>query len=129
MISLPFQQDIGNLPSGTVIRVNHGWYDHVALIGDRILQGERSVLGFSAQVRGFVEQPYSAYASGRTVTIDGYFGVLPPEIVMKRARLKRGQAYSWTDFNCEHFVRYAHGVREESPQLRRWAFLEVSSGS
>lgn len=123
MIFLPVQQKILALPSGTVIRVNDGLYDHVALTGDRIFNGERSVLAFSAQANGFVEQPYSAFARGRRVTIDGYLGGLLPEVVMQRARLKRGQAYSWTNFNCEHFVRYAHGVPVESPQLRQWTFL------
>lgn len=57
------------------------------------------------------------------MTIDGYLGVLSQETVMQRARLKQGQAYSWTNFNCEHFVRYAHGLPIESPQLRQWSFV------
>lgn len=116
-------QQIWALPVGTVIRVSHGWYHHVALLGDGVIQGERSVLAFSAQAGGFIEQPFSAFALGRSVTADGYLGGLPPASVMQRARLKQGQAYSWTEFNCEHFVRYAHGVPIESPQLRQWAFL------
>jgi hypothetical protein len=123
MNPLPVQQDIWTLPTGTVIRVSHGWYDHVALIGDHISNGERTVLAFSAQANGLAEQLYSAFACGRRVTVDGYLGSLPPDIVMQRARLKHAQSYSWTEFNCEHFVRYAHGVPIESPQLRQWTFL------
>lgn len=111
------------LPAGTVLRVSHDWYHHVALLGDGVIQGEPSVLAFSAQAGGFTEQRFSVFARGRSVTADGYLGGLPPATVMQRARLKQGQAYSWTDFNCEHFVRYAHGVAIESPQLRQWAFL------
>lgn len=55
-------------------------------------------------------------------------GVLPSVAVMQRARMKRGQAYSWMAFNCEQLVRYAHGVCVESPQLRQWAFLGCISG-
>lgn len=117
------QHDIWSLPIGTVVRVSHGWYDHVGLIGDNIFRGERTVVSFSAKAGGFLEEPFSAFASGRQVTIDGYPGGLPPQNVMQRARLKRRQSYSWTQFNCEHFVRYAHGVPSESPQLARWAFL------
>lgn len=36
--------------------------------------------------------------------------------------------YSWTKFNCEHFVRYAHAVPIESPQLKRFTFLSGAIG-
>ncbi|WP_424191188.1 hypothetical protein ACMYR3_08335 [Ampullimonas aquatilis] len=128
MFPLPIQQELWTLSAGTVIRVSHGLYNHVALIGDQFIMGERSVLAFSAQAGGFVEQPYSAFAAGRAVTSDGYPSGLPSQVVMQRARLKQGQAYSWMDFNCEHFVRYAHGLPVESPQLRQWAFLAGALG-
>ena len=123
MIHTNIQHDIWGLPAGTVIRVRHGWYDHVGLLGDHLIVGERSVLAFSAKEQGFVEQAFHAFAQGRQVRVEGYPGLLPPAIVMHRARLKRGQAYSWVDFNCEHFVHYAHGLPMKSPQLRQWAFL------
>jgi len=123
MIHTNIQQNIWELPAGTVIRVRHDWYDHVGLLGDHPIVGERSVLAFSAKEQGFVEQAFHAFAQGRQVRVEGYPGLLPPAIVMHRARLKRGQAYSWVDFNCEHFVHYAHGLPMKSPQLRQWAFL------
>jgi hypothetical protein len=123
MIQVLSQKNVWSLPAGTVIRVNCGLYDHVALLGDRLINGERSVLSFSAQTRGLAEMGVSAFAGGRAVTIDGYLGSQPPEWVIWRARLKFGQGYSWTEFNCEHFVRYAHGVLPESPQLHKLGFL------
>jgi hypothetical protein len=123
MIPISNQPSIWALPAGTVIRVNCGFYDHVALLSDRWIGGERGVLSFSAQSCGLVEQCISTFAAGCHVTVDGYLGGLPPETVMQRARLKQGQSYSWTKFNCEHFVRYAHGVPVESPQLQQWAVL------
>ena len=108
-----------NPPAGAVIRVDNGVYSHVGLLGDRFINGERSVLSFSAEANGFIEEPFSAFSHGRPVVCDGYFGNLPPMIVMWRARLKAGHLYSWLDFNCEHFVRYAHGVPVESPQLQQ----------
>lgn len=98
------------------------------MLSEHAIGGERAVVSFSAQASGFVEEPISIFARGQTVVIEGYLGVLPPEAVMRRARMKRGQAYSLSDFNCEHFVRYAHGVPVESPQLRQWAFLGVFAG-
>lgn len=117
------QQNMWALPAGTVIRVRHGLYDHVAMLGDRGISGERGVIAFSAQAGGFVEQPFTAFAGGRAVVIEGYLGSLPPSVVIQRARMKQGQEYSWSDFNCEHFVRYAHGAPVESPQLHQWVFL------
>jgi hypothetical protein len=120
MNALANQCDLRLLPVGTVLRVSHGLYDHVGLLSDRVIQGERCVLSLSAAADGLVEEPYSAFAAGRQVFSDGYFGRLPPEVVLQRARSKAGQVYLWTVFNCEHLVRYAHGVRVESPQLQRW---------
>lgn len=117
------QHAIWAYPAGTVVRVSHGLYDHVALLGERQVAGERSVLAFSAEAGGFVEQPFSAFAGGRTVTVDGYPGKLPSTIVLWRARAMQGRPYSWSNFNCEHFVRQAHGLPIESPQLHQWAFL------
>lgn len=123
MIHTKRQQDIWELPAGTVVRVSHGFYEHVAMLSAHAIGGERAVVSFSAQAGGFMEEPFSIFARGQTVVIEGYLGVLPPVVVMQRARMKKGQAYSLSDFNCEHFVRYAHGVPVESPQLRQWAFL------
>ena len=105
------------------MRVRQGFYEHIAMLGDHAMGGERAVVAFSAQAGGFVEEPFSAFARGQAVVVEGFLGSLPPVVVMQRARMKQGQAYSLTEFNCEHFVRYAHGVPVESPQLRQWAFL------
>jgi hypothetical protein len=111
---------IWQLAPGTVLRVNHGLYDHVALVSDRIIDGERAVLGFSAAYGGLVEEPYSMFKGSRTVTCDGYPGKLAPQAVLWRARASAGRRYSWFAFNCEHFIREAHGLQPESPQLRNW---------
>lgn len=116
-------ENLWTLPAGTVIRVNCGFYDHVALLGDFMINGERGVLSFAANTQGLAEIGASAFAARRLVSVDGYLGGLPSGAVMQRARLKRGTAYSWLDFNCEHFVRYAHGVPIESPQLQQWTVL------
>ncbi len=118
---------IFSLATGTVIRVSHGAYDHIGMLADYWHHGERMVIALSEAAGGLVEQPFSSFACGRSVTVDGYLGRLPPAMVMHRARSKRGQTYSWTGFNCEHLVRFAHGVPVESPQLKQWAFLGLLS--
>lgn len=121
-------QPLWALPAGTVVRVGHGWYDHVGLLSDRYIAGVRAVASFSAQAGGFIEEPYTVFSRGRVVYVDGYFGSLPSWLVLQRARLKAEHTYSWTEFNCEHFVRYAHGVLIESPQLKRWTLAASAVG-
>jgi hypothetical protein len=112
--------DMWNLPPGTVVRVNHGLYDHVGLLGDQWINGERTVISFAAKTGGLIEERFSQFSAGRHVTSDGYPGVLPPSIVLRRARGLQQRPYAWLTFNCEHFIRHAHGIPEESPQLRQW---------
>ena len=128
MIQAPRQQGVWAYRPGTVVRVNHGLYDHVALLVEHVTYGDRNVLAFSAQARGFIEHPFSDFARGRAVTVDGYFGQLPGDVVLQRARSMQGRPYSWIAFNCEHFVRHAHGIEIESPQLQQWALLGSAGG-
>ena len=63
------------------------------------------------------------YADGRGLLQHSYLGSLPPEMVLARARAKLGTSYSLFNWNCEQFVRYAHGLNPESPQLATVASL------
>lgn len=128
MDSVERQQDIWSYQPGTVVRVNHGWYEHVGMLGDRLTGGERSVLSFSAQAGGFIEEPFSEFARGRDVKVDGFPGSLHPMIVMQRARAMEGRRYALMTLNCEHFVRYAHGTVIQSPQLQMWTLLGGALG-
>jgi len=93
-------------------------------LGDGYIDGERSVLAFSAKARGLVEQKWSVFTESRPFKVVGYLGKLSPAEVMVRARLWKGLSYSLFNRNCEHFVRYAHGLILQSPQL---AFASVLS--
>ncbi len=116
-------QNIDELVAGTILRVSHGLYDHVGLVSDRYLNGERAVISVSAVYGGVTEEPFSAFSGGRTVYNDGYPGTLDPYWVISRARAADAKRYSWTNFNCEHFVRDAHGLKIESPQLRAFVAM------
>ncbi len=116
-------QNIDDLVTGTVLRVSHGPYDHVGLVSDRYINGERAVLSFAASTGGLLEEPFSVFALNRRVYNDGYLSQLDPYWVMVRARAITHRRYSWTAYNCEHFVRDAHGLKPESPQLQSWLVL------
>ena len=50
------------------------------------------------------------------MNVIGYLGNLSPQQVLQRARSRIGE--TWNLFwNCEHFVKWAHGLRPRSPQL------------
>jgi len=120
MILSTSQQNLLALPAGTEVRVRHLFFSHVGMLSDRFIGGERGVLAFSAKAGGLIEEPLSVFAAGKDVEFIGYPGGLPPETVMQRARGRRGLKYDALGFNCEHFVRYAHGLPVESPQLKFW---------
>lgn len=116
-------QNIDSLAAGTVLRVSHGFYDHVGLVSDIYIDGERAVISFAAATSGLTEEPFSAFSKRRVVYNDGYLGQLAPYWVIARARANHHRRYSWTTYNCEHFVRDAHGLKPESPQLQSWVAM------
>lgn len=113
---------------GTVLRLNRGLYDHVGILGEYTGHCERQVLSFAAGPVSLVEMPFSRFAAGCVVKVDGYLGQLAPEAVLAEARrIGTQRRYSWLGFNCEHFVRAAHGVALESPQLGQACLLAVGA--
>lgn len=117
--------NFSNLPAGTEVSIDCGFYRHVGILGDQFINGERSVLAFSSKGRGFVEQTLSDFSDNRRVIVGRYLGKLLPHEVIARARLWQGLPYALFSRNCEHFVRYAHGLIPESPQAAVLAVLGV----
>lgn len=106
-----------SLRPGTVLRFKGALYDHVVLLGEHSWPGERTVLSFGPE--GYRETRFAAMVANRAVQVDGYLGQLMPQQVIARARsLGAKWEYSWLFRNCEHFVREAHGVPSESPQIQ-----------
>lgn len=117
--------NLSHLPAGTVLRVNCGLYDHVALLGEPAWGGERSVLSFAPG--GLTELGFNKFAAGRQVFVDGCLGGLAPiEVLAKAREVGQHLKYSWVNYNCEHFVRDAHGIAVESPQVNRAFFLGLA---
>lgn len=73
----------------------------------------------NSRARGGVhEEPLHAFSEGRPIRVLGHYGDLPGWHVVERARTRIGHAWNIFSNNCEHFVRWAHGVEVESPQLK-----------
>lgn len=111
---------------GTVIARQYLGYVHLGLLSDSLWGPDRTVFEFSAEAGGFRERSLTNFADGGQVVVIGYPSNLAPTEVMHRARSLTGHPYSLLGFNCEHFVRLAHGLQPESPQVRGWALLGLA---
>lgn len=65
---------------GTVIRVSHGIYDHLALLGEYAIGGERAVLSFSSRAGGLArgaawKLPVESPQLRQWMTLGGIIGV------------------------------------------------------
>lgn len=111
---------IYNQPAGTVISVPAYWNGvrvrHEGILTDRWYQGERTVISNSKAAGGVVKQKLSVFLATQRPAIVGYLGRLHPAEVVQRALSQLGKPWALTD-NCQHFVRWAHGVGVTSPQL------------
>ena len=111
-------REFGNLPPGTVISVQNLFYRHVGILGGLTMFGERVVISFSNERNGYTEEPMSKFSKGREIKVHSTYGKLAPWQVLSRAKQWQGFSYSWIKRNCEHFVRHAHGLPVESPQVQ-----------
>lgn len=75
------------------------------------------VIASSAQAGGVVEEPWDTFAQGCAVYSLGYPGELPWPQVVRRARSLIGMRYNLFTANCDHLVRFAHGLTPWSPQV------------
>jgi hypothetical protein len=122
--------DIRDLSAGTIVEVQRGLYWHVGILSEPRPWGERTVISMSpgpvgSQVR---EEPFSVFAPSLVVRVRTVEAGLPGWGVLARARSGRHPSYSWTAFNCEHFVNFAHGLPQKSPQVAAWGALAMLVG-
>lgn len=103
---------------GTVVLVPvFGLFDHTGIVSDRRYGGKPLVISNSSRSGGVAEEPWDTFAQGGDVSLVGYPGRLPWNVVLHRARSFIGSRYGLMSWNCEHFVRFAHGLKPWSPQV------------
>jgi len=117
------QQDIkpSLLEPGTVIAIRYAMYKHFAIVSDRISHGMPKLISLSYRTKGIHEEPWHVVAGKRRIETSLIKGSYPKEVVLSRARdcMNKNIKYELLTFNCEHFVRYAHGLPVESIQVKR----------
>jgi hypothetical protein len=92
-------------------------YRHKGIVSDRWHNGKPMIISNSARAGRVCEEPWDVFAEGHAVAGDGYPGGLPNYEVIGRARLLIGTQYDLFNWNCEHFVTKAHGLKPQSPQV------------
>lgn len=123
MYSLP--NTFSRLSPGTVVRTWRGMCWHYGLIGFGAIDGTWAVVSFSPE--GVVRESLHAFGGGTGIIIDGYPSDLPPQCVLECARSIADVPYNVGFWNCEHFVRYCHGLKPESEQVNTAALFAVGA--
>lgn len=110
-------------PPGTVLRYKVDGYWHYG-----ILVHFGYVIHNSKVYGCVVKESYAHFAAGKTVT--AYSGVSSANLGLacQRAHQYIGSAYMLFTKNCEHFVRLAHGLIPESPQIQK-AVITAAAGT
>lgn len=113
------------LAPGTVVAVpfcrNGVRGEHVGIVTevrDR-RTGEPTVISASKKLGYVGEEWWSDFSDGQAAQIVPLRGRLASAQVLRRARSQLGRPWRLFSANCEHFVRWVHGVVPKSPQVRR----------
>lgn len=105
------------LPPGAVVSVPFFGGIHLGLVSDQSWGGYPLVLNNSKTRGRVVEEDWLSFIDNRPVTFQGYPSELDSAVVLDRARTRIGQKWNLRHWNCEHFVRWAHGLPAESEQV------------
>ena len=120
------------LAPGTVIAVCYPMYKHFAIVSDRIDKVNRlpKLISLSYRTGKVEEEPWQTVVSDKSIKKSSIHGKLSKQVVLARARdcIDKDIRYDLLAFNCEHFVRYAHGLPVESLQVKR-AFYGAALGA
>ncbi len=107
-----------SLLPGDTVAVVYDTFNHYAIVSDRKTDGMPNLIALS-QRRGTVqEEIWQRGTQGATVRKSHIGGALPAQEVLDKARSLIGKpTYKLFTNNCEHFVRWAHGLPVESKQV------------
>ena len=109
-----------------MISVNRGPFEHFGILAETNYNRSRTVVSGSLRYGRVIEEPLREFAKGTPIRIVGYPSALPNWLVMQRARSVLETEYLLLTWNCEHVVRFAHGLRLSSPQIL--SFLAIGFG-
>lgn len=115
------------LHAGDILSTGRVGYRHFGLATGNYINGQPTVISNSGHHGKVVEESLEQFQGQGDIKVEGYWGTLPPHEVVARARERLGSNYYLFNWNCEHLVRYAHGLKPESPQIALAAALVIGA--
>ncbi len=109
------------LKPGSVISIRYPFYKHFAIVSDRYTNGKPNLISLSHRTTGVQEEPWDLVVGNRPYEGSNIKGTDCTDVILKRARSYIGAniRYNLVTFNCEHFVRLAHGLAIQSKQVQQ----------
>jgi len=109
--------NLAALRPGTVLSTGRPGFRHFGVSTDNYINGLPTVISNTGKYGKVVEESLEQFKEQGDLKIEGYWSSLTPQDVLRRAREKLGTRYLLLNWNCEHFVRFIHGLEPESPQV------------
>jgi len=108
---------------GSIVYVQFGLIRHYGIISGINELGEILVVSNSKALGCVTEELLKDFSMGKQTVVEGYPSNCSSSYVIERARSQLGRKYELYSDNCEHFVRWAHHLKPESPQLQFFSIL------
>lgn len=104
---------------GSIVAIDlPGPFKHVGIISDQVMDGSQMVISASRRKGIVAEETIMEFSDGKEVSLIGYPSDKSVLEVLRRAKSMIGAKYNLLKWNCEHFVRWVHGLRVESKQVQ-----------
>src|SRR6185312_4129943 len=107
---------------GSILSMARLGYTHQAIVFYFDDLG-RPILGSIAQERGFYYETFHQFMGSQSIYKYSYPSDLPSEVVVKRALVAAGRPYHWSEWNCQHLAKFAHGLPPRSPDAEGWTVM------
>ena len=108
---------------GDLVVTQFGVYQHWSLVSDRLCSlGKNMLISATKRTGTVAEEPWDDVTQGKYTYVAVSNSEKPVSQIISDARSQVGQwAYSLTDSNCEHFVKWSSGLKISSSQLKAGA--------
>ncbi len=112
---------------GRIVAIKIGPVEHFAVTSLQPPYNEPALISLSRRRGAVTEEPWNEVIGTRPWRYATELeGSLAPHQILARARSKVGaHGYSLLERNCEHFVRWAAGLKVESKQVNTAYFVGI----
>ncbi len=114
-----------SLHAGDVIAIRYSLYKHFAIVSDQhskyLGTSYPNLISLSYRTGTVLEEPWHKVVGQNLVEKSNISGTDSQYAILQRARnsIQMNIKYDLLKFNCEHFVRFAHGLPIESVQIQK----------